>query len=104
MASHAVVQSSPPIANACVSPRLYWPQLDGLRFLAALLVFFAHAPVLPGHIFRTLNKFGWCGVDLFLVLSAFLIARLLRAEYERSEFVDVRRFYVRRMLRIWPLY
>jgi peptidoglycan/LPS O-acetylase OafA/YrhL len=84
--------------------RMYWPQLDGLRFLAAVLVFFAHAPVLPLGIFKLFNRFGWCGVDLFLVLSAFLLTQLLRAEAEKTGTIDIKHFYMRRILRIWPLH
>jgi len=84
--------------------RMYWPELDGLRFLAALLVFIAHAPILPLPFLKELNRFGWSGVDLFLVLSAFLLTRLLKAEYEGNGSIGVMHFYVRRMLRIWPLH
>jgi peptidoglycan/LPS O-acetylase OafA/YrhL len=83
---------------------LYWPQLDGLRFVAAGLVFIAHAPVLPVPGFQLLKEFGWVGVDLFLVLSAFLLTRLLRTEHEINGTIDIRSFYIRRMLRIWPLH
>ncbi|HEX8440806.1 acyltransferase [Archangium sp.] len=70
--------------------------LDGLRAIAFLLVFFFHAAVL---------KCGWLGVQLFFVLSGFLITRILVASAgkvgQREYFV---RFYGRRALRIFPLY
>lgn len=70
--------------------------LDGLRAIAVLAVFGRHA--WPNQFF-----WGWAGVDLFLVLSGFLITRLLlRAQGDRSAYL--KSFYARRSLRIWPLY
>jgi peptidoglycan/LPS O-acetylase OafA/YrhL len=93
--------------------RFYVPQLDGLRFVAFLFVFIHHGPALgellpPGstvrHCLDFLKTKGWFGVDLFLVLSAFLITSLLLLEYERHGGISLRGFYMRRILRIWPLY
>ena len=83
--------------------RLYWPQLDGLRFFAALLVIIHHAPSPPG-LPRILREIGWAGVDLFLVLSAYLLARLLREEIETTSEIRLGKYFARRVLRIWPLY
>jgi peptidoglycan/LPS O-acetylase OafA/YrhL len=93
--------------------RFYLPQLDGLRFMAFLLVFVHHAPRMSG-LFRRgsmvgatiafVETFGWCGVDLFLVLSAYLITSLLLIEHQRYRSISLREFYIRRILRIWPLY
>ncbi len=47
---------------------------------------------------------GGYGVDLFLVLSAYLITELLQREYQARGFIDIKAFYLRRILRIWPLY
>lgn len=85
--------------------QLYYPELDSLRFFAFLLVLIHHAPyskLVPGWV--TLAKYGWVGVDLFLGLSAFLFARLLFVEYQEKGKINVRYFYLRRALRIWPLY
>ena len=84
---------------------LYYPELDSLRFFAFLLVLIHHAPYLESIKFwSTLSKYGWMGVDLFLCLSAFLFARLLYVEYQNTGDINVGYFYLRRALRIWPLY
>jgi peptidoglycan/LPS O-acetylase OafA/YrhL len=96
----------------------YYPQLDGLRTLAFLMVFFSHTmpfpltaelarfPVLVFAIdfFNRLKDWGWAGVDLFFVLSAFLITSLLLRERRILGKVSFRQFMMRRILRIWPLY
>lgn len=111
--SSSEAQSTDNLAAAEKPRRFYVPQLDGLRFMAFLLVFVHHGPRLsalfaPGTVlhkgFRVLEGFGWFGVDLFLVLSAFLITSLLLIEYDRHGSISLRGFYMRRILRIWPLY
>ncbi len=83
----------------------YYPELDGLRFVAFLLVFFHNAPaVLPIFPFTVIHDFGWIGVDMFLSLSALLLTRLLLNEHQRNGKFKIRNFYARRALRIWPLY
>lgn len=83
----------------------YLPALDGLRFLAFLLVFCHHQILfsyLPG--LHVLYTHGWIGVDLFFVLSAYLLTHLLCVEFRQTNGIDIRKFYLRRILRIWPLY
>jgi peptidoglycan/LPS O-acetylase OafA/YrhL len=85
--------------------KFYHPELDGLRFLAFLLVYIHHTPLFTdASIYVVLHKYGWVGVDLFLCLSSFLFARLLYVEYQVIGDISVKNFYVRRALRIWPLY
>ncbi|WP_435006526.1 acyltransferase family protein [Tundrisphaera lichenicola] len=73
------------------------PQLDGLRFLAFLAVFFFHAK--PGFY-----SWGPQGVQVFFTLSGFLITRILILGESGILTDDLKRFYIRRTLRIFPLY
>jgi peptidoglycan/LPS O-acetylase OafA/YrhL len=73
--------------------RSYFPALDGIRALAFFMVFAQHYLQIP---------WGWTGVDVFFVLSGFLITGILFDT--RDEPHRVRNFYVRRTLRIFPLY
>src|SRR5213082_1926111 len=78
--------------------------LDLLRALAIIVVVVYHAALfgfkLPGGV----DRFGWIGVDLFFVLSGYLIGGQLLAELARSERLNLARFYARRALRIMPAY
>jgi peptidoglycan/LPS O-acetylase OafA/YrhL len=82
--------------------------LDGVRGVAILLVMFCHMNILEhtgGVVPRTISSVlaaGWCGVDLFFVLSGFLITRILLAS--KNEHAYFRNFYARRILRIVPVY
>ncbi len=73
--------------------RIFYPALDGLRALAVMMVFMQHYFGMP---------YGWVGVDIFFVLSGFLITGILYdTRKHRHRFKN---FYVRRTLRIFPLY
>ena len=84
------------------------PALDGLRGFAALFVMFYHLTMqvephtVPAIAFKNLFSFGWTGVDLFFVLSGFLITGLLVSAKGSTNYFRV--FYARRTLRILPLY
>ena len=99
----------------------YRPELDAVRFLAFLLVFCHHAfhDILAfnatGPLRTLVGDSGWqvligissaCGMGLclFFCLSAYLITELLLREREKLHTISIRNFYVRRILRIWPLY
>ncbi len=99
------------------SPRVekisaYWRELDGLRTIAFLLVFLHHAPTLPtstqlpwlSAAITRLANWGWAGVDLFFVLSGFLITTLLLQEKQKFGSISLKFFYARRAIRIWPAY
>jgi peptidoglycan/LPS O-acetylase OafA/YrhL len=83
--------------------------LDGLRGVAILMVFGYHGIYGKiGHYFpvaiQRLFEVGWCGVDLFFVLSGFLITGILLDTKHRRAGEYFRNFYVRRTIRIFPLY
>ena len=108
----AVVESA-----RSTSSRFYHPELDALRFFAFLMVFLHHAfphqpefwtnlgvPSPLAVVLAGMGATGAFGVSLFFVLSAYLITELLLREKELLGGVDVKSFYTRRILRIWPLY
>lgn len=78
----------------------YRPELDVLRFGAFLLVYLSHA----FEQIHLINYAGGYGVDVFFALSSYLITTLLLAERERTGTIRAKDFYIRRGLRIWPLY
>lgn len=97
--------------------RFYQPELDALRFFAFFGVFVFHAaprylefydaagsPRWLSNLLISIFGAGAFGVDLFFALSAYLITNLLLREREKTGVLDVRGFYLRRILRIWPLY
>jgi len=94
--------------------KIFFPNLDGLRFFSFLVVFFSHIfftkydhikgeswfKFIKGRIFYD----GDLGVSFFFVLSGFLITYLLIKEKQFTGNVHISSFYIRRALRIWPLY
>jgi peptidoglycan/LPS O-acetylase OafA/YrhL len=87
-------------------PRHNYPPLDILRSSAILLVVCAHAGALFSPFVKKLPFvfYGWTGVDLFFVLSGFLIGGQLWKELQKSGTIDIGRFVLRRGFRIWPYY
>ncbi len=71
--------------------------LDVLRCIAVLLVLGFHVPY-----YKVWRTGGWIGVDLFFVLSGFLISGLLFREFKETGSIDFRRFILRRGMKIWP--
>lgn len=92
--------------------KIFFPNLDGLRFFSFLAVFMLHSLVTDApHIhdskwFIQLKMLSHAdlGVSFFFVLSGFLITYLLLVENQSRGKIDVGAFYIRRILRIWPLY
>lgn len=87
------------------------PQLDLLRALAVLLVVGNHMTVCPPETNFYVYKFteiwnrgGWVGVDLFFVLSGFLISGLLFREYQKTNRLNIKRFLIRRGFKIYPAF
>lgn len=96
--------------------RFYRPELDAIRFCAFALVFIAHAfpseeglrdsklPWWISTLFEGLRDGGSYGVDVFFMLSAYLITEILLREHRHQGTISVTAFWARRILRIWPLY
>src|ERR1700716_2554582 len=80
----------------------YIPQFDGLRGLAILLVLIGHSGFLEELPHAGMLEYTRFGVDLFFVLSGFLITGILTDSKGSEHYF--RNFYARRALRIWPLY
>lgn len=84
------------------------PALDFLRGIAIVLVLFRHLNISGGGLFnlgaRFLNGGGWVGVDLFFVLSGFLVSGLIFNEYETRGSFNPWRFFVRRGFKIYPVF
>jgi peptidoglycan/LPS O-acetylase OafA/YrhL len=76
--------------------------LDGLRFFAVLVVIKSHVEFMPSEL-QILNK-GYLGVDLFFVISGFLITTLLIRERTQFGDISLEKFYLRRTFRIFPIY
>jgi peptidoglycan/LPS O-acetylase OafA/YrhL len=95
--------------------KIFFPNLDGLRFISFLVVFLYHSYLSffsylkdsspkAFRIIEFLFQHGNLGVNFFFVLSGFLITYLLIKEKEFTGTIHVGKFYLRRILRIWPLY
>ena len=90
--------------------KVYLPNLNGLRFLACMVVVVTHTEMIKwvygfeNYYTEGLKRFGHLAVISFFVLSGYLITYLLMVEKEKKKTVSIRNFYMRRILRIWPLY
>jgi peptidoglycan/LPS O-acetylase OafA/YrhL len=85
--------------------KLHFQSLEALRFFAFFKVFLLHLPLaIDSPTLSYLKRGGGIGVQFFFVLSGFLITYLLVADKLTRGQVDVRRFFIRRSLRIWPLF
>lgn len=87
--------------------------LDSIRGIAILMVLFNHMYIPRGNegnflhqaicrFLDTMKNGGWTGVDLFFVMSGFLISGLLFKEYERNGSIDIKKFLIRRSFKIYP--
>lgn len=90
--NEGVPASAPPVEKA---EHRSIPSLDGFRSIAVLFVFIAHAGL--DNIFP-----GGFGVTLFFFLSGYLITTLMRVEHQKTGTVNIKNFYMRRLLRIVP--
>src|SRR5881394_2769913 len=104
------------MSRSTVAPRFFASphrskELDCLRFVAVFLVLFRHLPALPDNLTEALRvpahlltEAGWARVDLFFVLSGFLISGLLFREHQQYRRIDFKQFIVRRGLKIYPAF
>jgi len=103
--------------RAGLQKRFYFPELDAIRFFLFWGVWGYHAlpreqnvytdhhvPSAFASLITSLLKAGMASLDVFFILSAFLITELLLREKELRGVPDLKAFYIRRLLRIWPLY
>lgn len=93
--------------------QLYFPLLDTTRFIAFIPVFLTHCFITSNPLIQNASWFnqlthfldvGLLGLDYFFVLSSFLITRLIIDEVQQFKSFSFKLFFVRRSLRIWPLY
>lgn len=90
--------------------KIFFPNLNGVRAIAAFMVVISHVELTKRGFHYPMSKFlhllgmGSIGVSIFFSLSGFLITYLLLEEKKHFNKVDFKDFYVRRILRIWPLY
>ena len=92
---------------------IYFPLLDATRFIAFIPVFLTHCFISSNSAIENANWFkqithfldvGLLGLDYFFVLSSFLITRLIIDERQQFKTFSFKLFFIRRSLRIWPLY
>ena len=103
--SAVILQDEQPVLTDRVevkpSPRPHYPALDGLRAISVFLVITVHTQGPQGWMAFIP---GWLGVDVFFILSGFLITILLLKEHEAKGQVSLSAFYLRRVFRIVPVY
>ncbi|MEO6638750.1 MAG: acyltransferase, partial [Ginsengibacter sp.] len=102
------------IADTRRKEKIFFPNLDGLRFFSFFIVYLFHIWILMvdryaltgtnAGMVKFLFQNGEIGVNFFFVLSGFLITYLLIQEKKLTGKIHVGNFYVRRILRIWPLF
>jgi peptidoglycan/LPS O-acetylase OafA/YrhL len=91
-------RSNPLYLSPALTPATkgYVPSLDGLRAISVMFV-------MIGHLASERLAPGGLGVEIFFVISGFLIARLMLAEHKQSGTVSLKQFYLRRFLRLYPV-
>lgn len=97
-------QDSTELYNLNVKKRTYFDTFDAMRFIAFFLVFLSHLPYAQNSWISYFSKSGNVGVSFFFVLSGFLITYILLLEKVNTGKISLKKFFMRRILRIWPLF
>lgn len=90
--------------------RDYFPSLDGLRFVSILFVVLHHLDTFTGNFltytesYPLIGEIGYFSIQFFFVGSGFLITYFLINELDRSGYISLKKYFIRRILRIWPGY
>src|SRR5438270_9465936 len=104
MLQHEIVKTPPAIPSSNrldSSPTRRIPSLDGLRAISVGFVIFGHMAEC-GQAPRFLERYANFGVQVFFIISGYLITTLLLKERLRKGSIDLKAFYIRRVLRIFP--
>ena len=105
--------SAPQSSPAVIGSGIRWQSLDVLRGVAVLLVLIRHLPLHPSMgsryprlytVLHTLQTGGWVGVDLFFVLSGFLVSGILFRQFLRDGQIQPTHFLIRRGFKIYPAF
>jgi peptidoglycan/LPS O-acetylase OafA/YrhL len=84
--------------------RRHFHTFDALRFFSFFIVFLHHSPIPNSSLFSFFTKSGRIGVSFFFTLSGFLITYILLHEKKIWGKISLKKFFIRRILRIWPLF
>lgn len=93
-----------PSGNITSQQRHHFHTFDALRFFACFKVFLHHLPIVAFPWFNFIKKGGGIGVQFFFVLSGFLITYIICEEKQTNGSLNLKHFFARRVLRIWPLF
>lgn len=78
------------------------PELDTLRFFSVTFVTLLHLFFKENFVLEWFSKHGYVGVDVFFTLSGFIITKTLIKEYDATQTINLKKFWIRRVLRLWP--
>lgn len=77
-------------------------ELDSLRFISIFLVVYHHQFLTSNSFFLWTKNYAWIGVDIFFVLSGYIITTHLKDEFYKNQSINLFRFWIKRVWRLWP--